>query len=60
MELSPKEQLEALYRFFERGVQGDLSPMEVIQVCTRGQLLVVQYAAEHDVTLEVEGDRTSN
>lgn len=47
-------ELSALYRFFERGVGGDLSPMEVVQVCVRGQLLVQAYAAKDGKVLNLE------
>lgn len=38
-----EDELTALHKFFERGIAGDLSPMEVVQVCVRGQLLVQSY-----------------
>ena len=47
-------ELTALHKFFERGFSGKLSPMEVVQVCTRGQLLVQSYAAKSGFKLNLE------
>lgn len=47
-------ELKALYKFFDRGVLGELSPCEVVQVCVRGQLLVQYVAAKTGITLEDE------
>jgi hypothetical protein len=40
-----KEELESLYNFFTKGIQssGKLSQTEVIQLCTRGQMLAQEY-----------------
>ena len=54
-----EEELNALYRFFDRGVSGDLSPMEVVQVCVRGQLLIRTYAAKDGKTLYFEEDENA-
>ena len=47
-------ELSALYKFFDRGIVGELSPMEVIQVCTRGQLLVLYVADKKEIKLDIE------
>lgn len=47
-------ELTALHKFFERGLVGQLSPMEVVQICTRGQLLVQSYAAKSGFKLSLE------
>lgn len=52
-------ELSALYRFFERGVEGDLSPMEVVQVCVRGQLLVQSYAAKDGKVLDIKENKNA-
>jgi hypothetical protein len=52
-------ELTALYKFFERGIANDLSPMEVVQVCVRGQLLVQSYAAKDRKTLQLDGGKNA-
>jgi len=56
-----EEELNALYRFFDRGIVGGLTPMEVVQACARGQLVVASYMEKAGMTLHVkENENATN